>query len=289
VDLARIDELEQFIITLTPPRWPKEFPPINADKAQKGKILYSQRCAHCHVPRTQEPNSFGQRYVMNMIPLQEIGTDPSQAFNLHARLVNTGQLNMGRRPAGEMMQYITTELMKRSTTPGVKSASGDKIPNYWRTPLAYVARRHAGVWATPPFLHNGSVPTLYQLLLPANQRDACFYLGNLEFDPKHVGYVTEKCKDGGGAEIANPMTFNTMLPGNANSGHEFRNVEGCADFATKGGRNGVLGCELNDEERWNIIEYLKTCDLERPFDASQPVLVRACPSEVRSSMMETAR
>jgi hypothetical protein len=96
------------------------------------------------------------------------------------------------------------------------------------------------MWATPPFLHNGSVPSLYQMLVPASQRDKTFYVGSREFDPKNVGYSTAKF-DGG-------FEFRTDQTGNSNAGHEFRNTPG----------KGRIGRELTDEERWAIIEYLKT-------------------------------
>jgi RoxA-like, cytochrome c-like len=97
------------------------------------------------------------------------------------------------------------------------------------------------IWATPPYLHNGSVPNLYQLLLPAAQRDKTFYTGSREFDPKYVGYVSTPFENG--------FEFRTSEVGNSNAGHEFRN-------APIG--NGVIGPELTDDERWAIIEYLKT-------------------------------
>jgi hypothetical protein len=96
------------------------------------------------------------------------------------------------------------------------------------------------LWATPPFLHNGSVPSLYQMLIPADQRDKTFYTGSREFDPKTVGYST--------AQIDGGFELRTDQPGNSNLGHEFSNKPG----------KGVIGRELSDEERWAIIEYLKT-------------------------------
>ena len=97
--------------------------------------------------------------------------------------------------------------------------------------LAYKARPLDGVWATAPFMHNGSVPNLYEMLLPASQRSAAFRLGTHSFDPVKVG-VDQSAED-------NSFTFDTTKAGNHNTGHEF-------------------GASLTDEQRWQLIEYLKT-------------------------------
>jgi hypothetical protein len=84
------------------------------------------------------------------------------------------------------------------------------------------------------------VPSLYQLLGPAEQRDKTFYLGSREFDPVHVGYATDRF-DGA-------YEYRTDQPGNSNHGHEFSNQPG----------KGVIGPELSEEDRRALIEYLKT-------------------------------
>jgi hypothetical protein len=76
--------------------------------------------------------------------------------------------------------------------------------------LVYKARPLDGIWATAPYLHNGSVRTLRQLLLPADKRQKSFHVGSREYDPKEVGFV-----DTGG------FLFDTSLPGNSNAGHEY--------------------------------------------------------------------
>jgi hypothetical protein len=69
----------------------------------------------------------------------------------------------------------------------------------------YRARPLDGIWATAPYLHNGSVPNLYQLLLPAEQRITTFKVGSDQFDPVKVGFVTDQ-----------GFEFNTALLGNPN-------------------------------------------------------------------------
>ena len=77
-------------------------------------------------------------------------------------------------------------------------------PNGLRAPLAYKVRPLNGVWATPPYLHNGSVPNVYALLSPVSERPTKFYLGNREYDPVNLGYVTEK--------LTNGFEYDTSLP-----------------------------------------------------------------------------
>ncbi|MCY1432981.1 hypothetical protein D9M71_489990 [compost metagenome] len=105
---------------------------------------------------------------------------------------------------------------------------------------AYKARPLDGIWATPPYLHNGSVPNLFQLLSPVAERDSQFYVGTFEYDPKFVGYRTERFPGG--------FLYKTSVTGNSNRGHEFR--DGCR-------KDGVIGRALSPEERWALVEYLK--------------------------------
>jgi len=100
--------------------------------------------------------------------------------------------------------------------------------------MAYKARPLDGIWATGPFLHNGSVPTLYDLLLPPAQRPVTFLMGTRQFDPKQVGYATDAAAPG------NTFTYDTRLAGNSNAGH-------------------VYGVDkLTETQRLELLEYLKT-------------------------------
>src|SRR6185503_2290917 len=106
----------------------------------------------------------------------------------------------------------------------------------------------AGIWATPPFLHNGSVPTLSHLLLPAAERPVTFYTGQRDYDPVKLGLELDRTKFNlpPGLDL---FTFDTRIAGNWNTGHEF-------DWVYK---------DLNDEKRYDIIEYIKT--FTEPFTA----------------------
>ena len=132
----------------------------------------------------------------------------------------------------------------------------------------YKARPLAGVWATAPYLHNGSVPNLYQLLSPVYQRDKQFYMGSRDFDPYRVGVHTDPAARGA-------FLLDTAGHGNANTGHEFR--AGYRPW-TPGAppAHGVIGPELSDHQRWAIIEYLKV-HRDDPSDRSCSVYVPLPP------------
>jgi hypothetical protein len=128
---------------------------------------------------------------------------------------------------------------------------------------AYKPRPLAGIWATPPFLHNGSVPTIYDLLSPVSERPKTFRVGSREYDTVKLGL---KPPDSG------YWVFDTALDGNHNTGHEF-NV-GYKEY--KEGdppSHGLIGPLLTPDERLAIIEYLKVRndDLDGPQAPSIPV------------------
>jgi hypothetical protein len=164
----------------------------------------------------------------------------------------TGALGLGTVSAAVGLRAVTTKIRDMNYDALGLTADERMEWNGYRddgvtAPLGYRARPLGGLWATPPFLHNGSVPSLYQMLIPADQRDKSFYVGSREFDPKNVGYSRGKFDGGFEFEIDQPP--NDPHPGNSNAGHEFRN-------APLG--KGVIGPEFSDEERWALIEYLKT-------------------------------
>ncbi|WP_341502552.1 cytochrome c [Gallaecimonas sp. GXIMD4217] len=122
----------------------------------------------------------------------------------------------------------------------------------------YKPRPLAGVWATPPFLHNGSVPSLYQMLVPAEERDPRFFVGRRDYDPRHLGYVSVPAPNG----ERDGFWFDTGLSGNRNSGHSFgaSPAQWRAHQADPKGKplpRGVIGPRLTEEERLAILEYLK--------------------------------
>ena len=110
-----------------------------------------------------------------------------------------------------------------------------------------------GVWATAPYLHNGSVPSLYWMLKPAAERPKQFCMGVRDYDPKQVGFAVvdgETLQDRRNA-VLDASRDGTEPFGNSNAGHSFEGTPGP-------GKDGIIGRVLNEEERYDLIEYLKT-------------------------------
>lgn len=137
-------------------------------------------------------------------------------------------------------------------------------PNEIQSPLAYKMRPLNGVWATPPFVHNGAVPNIYALLSPVSERPKTFYLGRREYDPVCMGYqitasaapednLDLRClgakTDPEAGRFTGGFRLDTALRGNRNTGHEFND-------GSNG--NGIIGRRLTPDERRALIEFLKT-------------------------------
>ena len=108
----------------------------------------------------------------------------------------------------------------------------------------YKARPLDGIWAVPPFLHNGSVPTIEDLLRPVSDRPKTFCLGAGEYDPKKLGYKSS-C-------VSGTTVTDTGIAGNLNTGHEFKDIKAGTT------EQGVIGRGLKPSEREALIEYLKS-------------------------------
>ncbi|WP_347911312.1 di-heme-cytochrome C peroxidase [Pseudomonas grandcourensis] len=269
--------IEQTLQRLAPPAWPEDLlGAVDKPLAAKGRALFAENCAGCHVPRTSQGEG---RYVqhLKMLPVDYIGTDPGAANNIadhrfdltalqwkQAELEKLDvepkpdePLDLSKMSVAKGLAYVTAFVQDRAYQDANVSAAerpamdGFGLPIGVRELRSYKARPLAGVWATPPFLHNGSVPSIYQLLSPQDERATTFYKGTFEYDPGHLGYRPEA--------FANGFLFDTRITGNHNGGHEFR--------AGKIG-NGVIGRWLQPEERRALLEYLKV--LGGPLEAQLP-------------------
>ena len=216
--IGNLHELELLTHKLQPPKWPGEvLGEIDQNKAERGRQIFQQKCASCHQNRL-----FAQT---------EIGTDPNRANSF-------GQA-VGKVPFPTAVAPILGGLKKRAfADDGIGPADQarmDASPVVWRSTGQYLARPLNGIWATGPYLHNGSVPTLYDLLNP-EQRPAKFRTGGREFDPVKVGYQSN-----GSAGDTNVWVFDTSQPGNSNIGHS----------------GEVFGTTLPEDQKSALLEYLK--------------------------------
>lgn len=101
--------------------------------------------------------------------------------------------------------------------------------------LVYKARPLNGIWATAPYLHNGSVPNLWELLLAPDKRSTTFWVGSHTMDPVNVGFITDKGKNL--FKVNKPD--GSVMPGNSNDGHKY-------------------GTTLPDTDKWALVEYMKS-------------------------------
>lgn len=218
VSVVNLHQLEVIAAKLRPPRWEEIFGPIDTRRRDRGRGLFRDHCARCHVARVGE-----------LVDAAELGdVDANRAVNFAADL------------AGRPNDVVIAELVGRIKRKAFeeKGFTADQQrqldngrPAMWRAPKKYMVRPLIALWATAPYLHNNSVPTLDDLLLPPKDRRAVFYTGRREYDVKHLGFVSDD--DG-----RNRFKFDTSVPGNRNTGH-------------------VFGDKLSESDRLDLLEYLK--------------------------------
>lgn len=196
-DFAGIERIKQWLMNHPPPAYPF---PIDLALAAQGKPIYQRMCASCHDPSGEH---FG-----TVTPLASIGTDPERnlAFDkaMAARMNTIG--------AGYPWAF-----------------------HRFRSTNGYANHALEGIWVRAPYLHNGSVPTLDDLLKPPEQRPVTFYAGDDVYDQAHVGFVSSEASSGD----RKFLLFDTRLKGNSNTGH-------------------VYGTTLSDQDRRALLEYLKS-------------------------------
>ena len=194
--LAQVTWLHEYLTKLPAPQYPF---PIDAQKAANGKPLFDVNCARCHASAlTGTP-----------LPLAEIGTDRNRidSWNKNAAIVaNKVVKDMGLERKGLVEE----------------------------DPKGYIVAFLDGIWLRAPYLHNGSVPTLRDLLEPADKRPKTFYRGYDVYDPARGGFISM----GPEAERAGSK-YDVTLKGGGNQGHEF-------------------GVALSSQEKDALVEFLKT-------------------------------
>ncbi|MBR8827508.1 MAG: cytochrome c [Gomphosphaeria aponina SAG 52.96 = DSM 107014] len=196
IPLEDLQRVEKYITEIDPPVYPFE---INFALAGQGKPIFENNCGSCH--------SFGGERTGTVIPITEVGTDG------HRLEMWTQAAADAYNEYAEGYEYDFDQLRKTD---------------------GYVAVSLDGLWLRAPYLHNGSVPYLTELLaIPAN-RTQSFYRGYDVYNPEQVGFVAE-----GPEAEKKGFLYDTKVTGNSNEGH-------------------LYGVDLSDEDKQALLEYLKT-------------------------------
>jgi mono/diheme cytochrome c family protein len=202
-------DIEAWIETLEPPRWPHA---IDAALARDGEDVFRRHCAECH-----GTYGSGGSYPDRVIPIEEVGTDRVRLDSLSAK--ERSELN------GSWFGHH-----------GRDAASlRDR-----ESPAGYVAPPLDGIWASAPYFHNGSVPTLWHVLHPSS-RPVVWKRTPTGYDQRRVGLDIEEAADlppGKLTAAERRRWFDTRKPGKSASGHDFPDV-------------------LSDVEKKAVLEYLK--------------------------------
>ena len=182
--------------TSRPPKYPRAR--INADLAARGEGVWAENCAACH--------SFKGKLVGKVTPINAIGTDRNRLDSFTQELVDKQGEGTGNLP---------------------KFSHFRKTDGYANQPLD-------GIWLRAPYLHNGSVPTLRDLLEPPSQRPDRFYRGVDIYDWDRVGFISR-----GSTAKRIGFLYDTQDKGNGNGGHTY-------------------GTDLPADDKRALIEYMKT-------------------------------
>jgi mono/diheme cytochrome c family protein len=248
VDVVNQMHIEEQIQKLTSPDWPEQFGKPNSDKVARGKLLYGAHCAKCHDPTEEDAEGL---LLFHLSTVQEAGTDPNDSNNFDRPVFKPdgSQVGFAESIASllQELQDATRKTMSPEDVALMDRLEAKRKPKWRDTATAtggpvFPARPLDGVWATAPYLHNGSVPTLWHLLLPEDQRPKKFLVGLQDFDPQHVGFEWDPVKYPSKTDPHNSakqlFELDTTRSGNSNRGHNY-------------------GTTLTDGERGDLIEYLK--------------------------------
>lgn len=291
VYVHNLRRIESQLTTLRSPQWPEGlFGRIDRERVRKGEVLFATHCVSCHAEidraapdrrvvasmskfdvigtdRTMAENSIRHSGYSGMLRNQYVDWPGVGSILIDRRapvaalLTKTTQgvvaepypnANVFRR-VSDWLVDLGYAFFGNEIHPSIKHGKyqPDSTAEPFASLLSYKGRSLNGIWATAPYLHNGSIPTLYDLLLPERRegdpdgdeyRPSTFVTGSREFDPTKVGFVSEGY-DG--------FRFDTSLPGNRNSGHEYGTLRD-ETLSPRGLR------PLTKEERLDLLEYMKS-------------------------------
>lgn len=241
-DLAGLLALEDLIAQIGPPRWPWA---LDTKLAEEGRLIFERKpaeggCAECHGIR---PSSIDPQLWQT--PIINVDTD-SQNLTLLGRKTKTGVLEGAEFDGGGPLLPEDTALRVLNNavigtilqSPAPTRTAGDEFRlrrTFRSSEAGYEARVLEGVWAAAPYLHNGSVPTLTELLKPAAQRIPSFKVG-LAYDPSAVGLAKEQTQF---STTVTTTDCSDRGSGNSRCGHEY-------------------GTTLSETEKKALLEYLKS-------------------------------
>jgi mono/diheme cytochrome c family protein len=208
VDHAAIERVASWLGDLQPPRSPHSVEPA---AAERGRALYMNACAACHGSQGAGRYQFTGANLGKVEPNSKLGTDPGR---LDSYTEAFRQRQLAELFAGTQYQF------KHFV----------KTDGYANLPLD-------GLWLRGPYLHNGAVPTLRDLLAPPAQRPVAFVRGIDVIDGKNGGFIAPACEPG--RPPPQGFCYDTRLPGNGNGGH-------------------IYGTSLSAPEKDDLIAYLLT-------------------------------
>lgn len=250
--------LESWVKDLQPPAWDENiFGAVNPGLAAQGEKLYAKNCASCHstepYPRSDPAeNKFGKTFI-KIVPVnfREVGTDPVYIESLAGRIMRTNPVTASVlegadiASAPDYFKNVSRGIVKRAMDDAGLSLQEQIVFSDFRirpdgstyappctTVPCMKAGPLAGIWASGPYLHNGSVPTIYELLSPQEERRKVFWTGGRELDREKLGFLS--------GDAPGRFRFDTSVAGNGNQGHLYPK-EG-----------------LSPDERAALVEYLKT-------------------------------
>ncbi len=201
IDFASIHRVVDWLFELPAPKYPYQ---INENLAAIGQPIYENTCASCH--------AFGAAKVGKVTPIEEIGTD-----------------------RGRLDSYTYEVLSNQNTLfAGISYQGKDQRFQNFRKTNGYANLPLDGIWLRAPYLHNGSVPTLRDLLEKPEHRPKTFYRGYDVFDAQKVGFIANVAAEGN----KQFFKYDTNLPANSNIGH-------------------LYGTTLTDREKDAVVEYMK--------------------------------